>query len=74
LGSIFSLNHDNPLKGDTMIWFLLLLLLAVAGIFIDSFRLFLLGLLVLAIYAYPLVTLPSLGAVIWWAIRINLKR
>jgi hypothetical protein len=56
-----------------MIWFLLLLFV-VAGIFIDSFRLLLLGLLVLAIYAFPLVTLPSLGAIIWWAVRSNLKR
>ena len=56
-----------------MIWFLLLLLVC-TGIFLNSFHLFFLGLLVMAIKAAPLVTLPTLGAIIWWAIKINLKR
>lgn len=56
-----------------MIW-LLLLLLVCTGIFINSFQLFFLGLLVMAIKAAPQVVLPSIGAVIWWAIKVNLKR
>ena len=56
-----------------MIWFLLLLIV-VTGIFINSFRLFALGLLVMATIAFPQVVLPSIGAVIVWAIKTNLKR
>ena len=56
-----------------MIW-LLLLLIVVTGIFINSFRLFLLGLLVIAIKAFPQTVLTSIGAVFVWAIKTNLKR
>jgi hypothetical protein len=56
-----------------MIW-ILLLLLVVTGVFIDSFRLFILGLLVIGIKACPQVMLPSIAAVIWWAIKTNLRR
>ena len=56
-----------------MIWLLLLLIL-MAGILANSARLFLLGLLVMATIALPQVVLPSIGAVIVWAIKTNLKR
>ena len=56
-----------------MTWFLLLLIV-VTGIFINSFRLFLLGLLVIAIKAFPQVVLPGIGAVIVWAIKTSLRR
>ena len=56
-----------------MTWFLLLLIV-VTGIFINSFRLFFLGLLVIAIKAFPLVMLPSIGAVIVWTIKTSLRR
>jgi len=56
-----------------MIWLLLLLVVA-TGIFINSFRLFLLGLLVMAVKAFPQVVLSSIGAVFVWAIKTNLKR
>jgi hypothetical protein len=56
-----------------MIW-LLLLLIVMAGIFVNSARLFLLGLLVIAIKAFPLVMLPSIGAVIIWTIKTSLRR
>jgi hypothetical protein len=56
-----------------MIW-LLLLLIVMAGIFANSARLFFFGLLVIAIKAFPQVVLPSIGAVIVWAIKTNLRR
>ena len=56
-----------------MIWILLLLII-MAGIFVNSARLFLLGLLVIAIKAFPQVVLPGLGAVIVWAIKTNWRR
>lgn len=56
-----------------MIWFLLLLVVG-TGILVDSFRLFLLGLLVMAIKACPRTMLSLLGAVICWAIKMNLRR
>lgn len=55
------------------IWSLLIFTVVVA-IFIDSARLFFLGLLALAIKACPQVVLPGLGAALWWTIKINLKR
>jgi len=56
-----------------MIWFLLLLFLA-ATVYIDSAPLFLLGLLAMAIYVCPQAVLPSLGAMLWWVIKSNLRR
>ena len=45
-----------------------------AGIFVNSARLFLLGQLVMAIKAFPKVVLPTIGAVIVWAVKTNFKR
>jgi hypothetical protein len=56
-----------------MIW-LLLLLIVMAGIFVNSARLFLFGLLVMAIKAFPQVVLPSLAALIVWTVKISLRR
>jgi hypothetical protein len=56
-----------------MIW-LLLLLIVMAGLFVNSVRLLLLGLLVIAIKAFPQVVLPSIGAVIVWTIKTSLRR
>jgi hypothetical protein len=56
-----------------MIW-LLLLLIVMAGIFVNSARLFFLGLLITAVNAFPQVVLPTIGAVIVWAIKTNFKR
>ena len=56
-----------------MIWIVLLFIVATA-IFVNSVRLFLLGLLVIAIKAFPQVVLPGIGAVIVWAFKTNLKR
>jgi hypothetical protein len=53
-----------------MIW-LLLLLIVMAGIFVNSARLFFLGLLIMAVNAFPQVVLPTIGAVIVWAIKTN---
>ena len=55
-----------------MIWFMLLLIV-VTGIFINSFRLFLLGLLVMATIALPQVVLPTLAGLLWWVVKSNLK-
>jgi hypothetical protein len=56
-----------------MIW-LLLLLIVMAGIFVNSARLFLLGLLVMAVKAFPQVVLPSLAAIIVWTVKTSLRR
>ena len=56
-----------------MIWFLLLLIV-VTGIFINSFRLFLLGLLIMAIKAFPWTVLSALSGLIVWAVKQNFRR
>jgi hypothetical protein len=56
-----------------MIW-LLLLLIVMAAICVNSARLFLLGLLIMAVKAFPRTVLTSIGAVIAWAIKANFKR
>jgi hypothetical protein len=56
-----------------MIWFLLLLIV-VTGIFINSFRLFFLGLLFIGVKAFPQVVLPTLAGLLWWVVKSNLKR
>jgi hypothetical protein len=58
--------------GGHMIW-VLLLLVVLAGLFINSVRLTLLGILVLLIRMHPLATLSSIGAAIAWAIKQNLR-
>jgi hypothetical protein len=58
--------------GGQMIW-VLLLLVVLAGLFINSVRLTLLGILVLLIRMHPLATLSSIGAAIAWAIKQNLR-
>ena len=70
----FSLRFFNLLKstGGQMIW-VLLLLVVLAGLFINSVRLTLLGILVLLIRMHPLATLSSIGAAIAWAIKQNLR-
>ncbi len=57
-----------------MLLILILVAAAVLAIFVNFARLFLLACLALAIALFPLVALPSIGAVIWWAIKTNLKR
>ena len=57
-----------------MLLILILVAAAVLAIFVNSARLFLLACLALAIALFPLVALPSIGAVIWWVIKTNLKR
>lgn len=57
-----------------MLLILILLAAAVLAILANSARLFLLACLALAITLFPLVALPSIGAVIWWAIKTNLRR
>jgi hypothetical protein len=56
-----------------MFW-IVLLLVAGIGIFINSFQLFFLALIGVLLVAWPLLTLPSLGAVIIWAIKQNLRK
>jgi hypothetical protein len=70
----FSFLFFNLLKftGGHMIW-VLLLLVVLAGLFINSVRLTLLGILVLLIRMHPLATLSSIGAAIAWAIKQNLR-
>jgi hypothetical protein len=58
--------------GGHMIW-VLLLLVVLAGLFINSVRLTLLGILVLLIRMHPLATLSTIGAAIAWAIKQNLR-
>jgi hypothetical protein len=53
-----------------MLW-IVLLLVAVFGIFINSFRLFFLALVAMAITAFPLVVLPSIGGIVIWLIKAN---
>jgi hypothetical protein len=70
----FPLPFFNLLKftGGHMIW-VLLLLVVLAGLFINSVRLTLLGILVLLIRMHPLATLSSIGAAIAWAIKQYLR-
>jgi hypothetical protein len=56
-----------------MIW-IVLLLVAGIGIFVNSFRLFFFALVSLLIITWPFVAVPSIGAVIIWAIKHNLRR
>jgi hypothetical protein len=56
-----------------MIW-LLLLLIVMAAICVNSARLFLLGLLIMAVKAFPRTVLTSIGALIVWAFKNNLRR
>jgi hypothetical protein len=72
----FSLLFFNLLqiKGGSMLLILILVAAAVLAIAANSVRLFLLACLALAITLFPLVALPSIGAVIWWVIKTNLKR
>jgi len=65
--------YFNQPQETPMIW-LLLFFIVMAGILVNSARLFLLGLLVMAVKAFPRTVLTSIGAVIVWAIKINLKR
>jgi hypothetical protein len=44
------------------------------GIYVNSVRWLLLGLLVMAIKAFPQVVLPSLAALIVWTVKISLRR
>ena len=44
-------------------------LTVLTGLFIDSVRLFFLGLLLMAIKAFPRIVLPSLAAMVWWVIK-----
>jgi hypothetical protein len=62
------------IKGGSMLLILILVAAAALAIFVNSARLFCLACLALAIALFPLVALPSIGAVIWWAIKTNLKR
>ncbi|GHD20885.1 hypothetical protein GCM10007052_30980 [Halioglobus japonicus] len=55
-----------------MIWLLLFTLVAI-GVFIDSIRLFSLGLLFMSIKAFPRYMLMLIGTVIAWSINY-LKR
>jgi uncharacterized membrane protein YdjX (TVP38/TMEM64 family) len=56
-----------------MIW-LLLLLIVMAGIFVNSARLFLLGLLIMTVKAFPRTVLTTLGGLLWWVVKSNFKR
>jgi hypothetical protein len=56
-----------------MLWLLLFAFVALA-IFINSFRLLFLTLIVLLIRVCPLATLSSICAVIAWAVKTNLRR
>jgi hypothetical protein len=64
---------QNQPQETPMIW-LLLLLIVMAAICVNSARLFLLGLLIMAVKAFPRTVLTSIGAVIAWAIKTNFKR
>jgi hypothetical protein len=65
--------YFNQQQEKPMIW-LLLLLIVMTGIYVNSVRWLLLGLLVMAIKAFPQVVLPSLAALIAWTIKISLRR
>ena len=56
-----------------MIW-VLLLLVVLTGIFINSIRLILLGILALLIRLCPVYTLSSMTAVLIWAVKKNLRK
>jgi hypothetical protein len=58
-----------------MLWIIFFFTLAVVlGVLMDSFRLFLLGLLGLLIKAFPLTTLSSTAAAVIWLIKTNYRR
>jgi hypothetical protein len=64
---------QNQPQETPMIW-LLLLLIVMAAICVNSARLFLLGLLIMAVKAFPRTVLTSLCALIVWIFKTNLRR
>jgi hypothetical protein len=74
-GFSFLFFHLLPTTEALMPWIVLIFtFVAVTGLFIDSFRLFIFATLALLIRICPRTLLSALGALIIWTIKLNVRR